>query len=313
MELKGTPKTLLSPLTFIKEGKPPEIRAELPEFEFQPFGINEDLQQVVRKPTLEEPRAVPVGVVSLAYNLVQHTQVIDWMFEGISAVCLPEYFYRSRLYLSHYGERMLLWTTLREKEFDPGDGFPLQAVLICQNSVEKSRPLEVSLLRLREECSNGIILGFTKAMRKMYDQQRFNPVSFSYAVRSRLEMIREENRILSKWLTIRITERMIDLWVDQAVEKMWGLSEAARVGSICRDGWDGDIYRIKYTVPSRLQVSWMDRVPGACVPVGNIYHAAQALGWIASKQPVLEDRLIKMRQIPEMIEELLKIRSSNFS
>jgi hypothetical protein len=97
-------KTWNGQTVFIQEVPLPELRSALLKFEYEPYGsypvVNEDLQQVVRKPTAGDQRRIPVGVVSLSYKLVQHTQVFDWLSEAISKAGLVSELCTAELYLS---------------------------------------------------------------------------------------------------------------------------------------------------------------------------------------------------------------------
>jgi hypothetical protein len=295
----------------VKQGTLAELRAALPEFMLQPFGafpnINEDLQQVVRKPTTEDQRTIPVGVVSLSYDLVQHTEVLDWLRAGTAKAGLADDLIETDLYLSHYGERMLLWAKLKNQIFDPGDGFPLRSVIVCQNSVDKSCSMEIFIMQVREVCSNAMMRGYAHSIRRKHIRHANDRMNFTNELSAALKWASRDFRVLSEWYQTSAAEELINDWVDAVLAKKWTVSEAARIAAICRMGWDGDVKPDKRLQPSQLQVGCMDQVPGACAPVNNVYHAAQALSWIASRQPAMEIRLAKTKQIPELIEALIKI------
>lgn len=72
-----------------------------------------------------------------------------------------------------------------------------------------------------------------------------------------------------------------------------------------RSGSDGRVTPVSGHKPSQWQVGRMDPVPGACAPINNIYHASQALSWIASRQVKMEKRLKRMGEIYALVDELL--------
>jgi hypothetical protein len=287
-----------------KEGSLVELRAELHEFMLKPFGTNEDLQQVVRRPSLNDARSIPVGVVSLNYQLIQHSQVLDWLQGGLEIAGLSEQFCSSELFLSHYGERMLLWTSLYNMDFDPGDGHPVKVVLVCQNSVDKSCALEIYLMRLRLVCSNALLMGASRRISRMHVQQNERRMDISKDVAELIAGAAVEQAAFSQWLNTPVTLIQVDRWVDSAVAAQWTDQDAARVAAICRSGWDGEVKRAKDTPPSGLPVGMMEQVSGACAPVNNVYHAAQALSWIASQETALEARFQKVKEIPTLLEKL---------
>lgn len=303
-------KTWNGQTVFIQEAPLPALRSALPEFECEPFGnypaVNEDLQQVVRKPTAADHRRIPVGVVSLSYKLVQHTQVFDWMSEAISKARLASELCAAELYLSRYGERMLLWVRLENLIFDPGDGHPLQAIAVCQNSVDKSCALEVFVMHVREVCSNGMIFGQAKTIRRRHVQQNPEKLDFTDQLSHALKWAADDLKVLSQWLHTPVTLEAIERWSKETVGKKWGPRDAARVYKICTSGFDGQPRHMKGSPPDLYYVLPELPVPGASAPVKNVYHAAQTLSWIASQAPALEDRLIKTRQVEAMVNELVK-------
>jgi len=303
-------KTWNGQSVLIQEAPLPELRSALPEFECEPFGnypaVNEDLQQVVRKPTAADQRRIPVGIVSLSYQLVQHTQAFDWLSEAVLKAGLAKELCQTELYLSRYGERMLLWVRLENLIFDPGDAHPLQAIAVCQNSVDKSCALEVFVMHVREVCSNGMIFGQARTIRRMHVQQRPEKLDFTDQLSSALEWAADDMKVLSQWLQTPVTLEAIEHWSRETVGKKWGAREAARLHRICTIGFDGEPIHIKGSPPGYYYVQPEAPVPGACAPVKNIYHAAQALSWIASRAPALEDRLVKTRQIEAMVKELAR-------
>ncbi len=60
----------------------------------------------------------------------------------------------------------------------------------------------------------------------------------------------------------------------------------------------------KMVPPSQWQVAWDEVVPGANAPVENLYHAAQALSWVASRKRDLDERDRRIEAIPGLVEKL---------
>jgi hypothetical protein len=295
---------------FVKEAPFPDLRSFLPEFEAMPFGeypaINEDLQLIVRKPTADDQRRIPVGVVSLSYKLIQHTQVFDWLSEAIAKARIARELCQTQLYLSRYGERMLLWINMENLIFDPGDGHPLRAVAVCQNSVDKSCALEVFVMHVREVCSNGMIFGQAKTIRKRHVQQKPEKLNLVKQLSTALEWAAEDVKVLSQWFQTPVTLEAVRSWSNDVVGKKWSAREAARLYTISSEGYDGQPRHVKGSRPDHYTVDPKEYVPGACAPVKNVYHAAQALSWIAGHSAALEDRLVKTRQVEGMVKELVE-------
>lgn len=310
MELYKPTKTWYGQTVFVQEAPLPELRSFLPEFECEPFGnypaVNEDLQQVVRKPTAADQRRIPVGVVSLSYKMVQHTQAYDWLSQAILQAGLASELCNTKLYLSRYGERMLLWVRLKNIIFDPGDGHPLQTIAVCQNSVDRSCSLEVFVMHVREVCSNGMIFGQARTIRRRHVQQKPWKLDFTVQLSRALQWAADDMKVLSRWYQTPVTLEAIEHWSKETVSKKWGPREAARVHNICTSGYDGQPKHVEGSPPDLYYVLPEEPVPGASAPVKNVYHAAQALSWIASHAPALEDRLAKTKQVEDLVIELFR-------
>lgn len=158
------PKWFNSPVSFYK-GTLFDIGRYIPDFERRAFAlgqpdeertrINERLDTIVRKPTMDDPNFVPVGVVSKEYVLVPHTEVLNIAAKAIKAVNLSPADVKAELTITDYGERMAFSLYLPEKySFDPGDGHPLDLRLECFNSVDGSTRFRALMGWFRFVCSN---------------------------------------------------------------------------------------------------------------------------------------------------------------
>jgi hypothetical protein len=100
---------------------------------------------------------------------------------------------------------MLLWVRLENLIFDPGDGHPLQAIAVCQNSVDKSCALEVFVMHVREVCSNGMILGQAKTIRRRHVQQNPGKLDFTDQLSHALKWAADDLKVLSQWFQTPVT------------------------------------------------------------------------------------------------------------
>lgn len=282
----------------------------LPGFEMRPFGegksANEFLKQIVRRPIDDDPRTIPVGVVSWNYMLIQHIDVVNILRMGFKQANIEENLAECTLYLSTYGERMKLWVALHGLDFDPGDGRPLRVVVSCQNSVEGSCALEIKVIQVRLVCENGMVFGPGAVFRKTHIPRKLDEQDISRAIHKYLDRLAKEQLVFSRWYQTPVKPDQLRTWVDTTVAKNWGNPEAARVAAICWSGCDGKVQPIKDLKPSQWQVSWDRMVPGANAPVNNVYHAAQALSWVASHQKDLDDRQKMIEEIPELVKDLVE-------
>jgi hypothetical protein len=210
----------------------------------------------------------------------------------------------SELYLSEYGERMLLEVELPEHKFDPGDGYPIQISIQCQNSVDKSCALEITIVHFRLVCQNGLVLQHGKLIRKTH-LAKLDSRMMVENLSNTLKTAVEEQALLVKWFNKSVTIHQVNRWADDILANKWNKNDAARVCSIARSGYDGTVKPVKKTPPSLWQVGWNEQVPGASSPVNNVYHVSQALSWIASREKKLEDRLKKTMEIYGLVKSLL--------
>lgn len=277
----------------------------LPTFNLRAFGDNIFLQQVVRLPQPEDQREIPVSVVSNNYQLFQHQDVVRWVREAMHSAGLTEDIAQGTLYMSTYGERMEIWISLRGLDFDPGDGHPLHTVVICQNSVDGSCALEFKVIRVRSICSNGMISGHGGKIRRVHSGLGIGEAQTTRLLALMIKNITNDHRVYTRWYHTPVTYAHLDHWVDRDVAENWGNHDAARLASICRSGYDGKVLPLENEPPSRWQVGWDVIVPGANAPVENVYHAAQALSWVASCQHQLEERDKRLNDVTKLVEMLI--------
>ena len=145
----------------------------LPTFEVRPFevadgtksSVNPYRSLIVRRPRMGE-EAVPVGVVSKQYQLIQHRQVLDNALEGLkkSNICMDEL--TCELRITEFGERMALNLLFPEDDKYSfrlnGDNDTMRLRLQCFNSVDGSTKCMALLGWYRFICSNGMVVGITR-------------------------------------------------------------------------------------------------------------------------------------------------------
>lgn len=282
-----------------------ELVQLLPRFKVHGFGGNQFYNQVVRLPTPDDPDEVPVGIVSNSYQLIQHADLIQWTRTALRDAGVAEDIAQGTLYISTYGERMKLWIALNGLEFDPGDGHPLRTLISCQNSVEGSCALSIKVIQVREVCENGMVSGIGEEIRKLHLGKGLEEKATLQKLKSMITNISAEHAVYTRWLQTKVSASQLEAWCDETVAKTWGNREAARVASICRNGYDGKVLPLNDKPPSRWQVGWETIVPGANAPVENAYHAAQAISWVASRAHDLEVRDKRLADIPMLVDKLI--------
>jgi hypothetical protein len=106
------------------------------------------------------------------------------------------------------------------------------------------------------------------------------------------------------WLEHSVSKDELAEWVDEDVACRWGAHAAARAWNIMMAGSDGEVQQSRNAKPHELEVKATSKVPGSFAPVANMFHASQALIWIAGPRPTLQERLSHILDIPELIKPL---------
>jgi len=110
--------------------------------------------------------------------------------------------------------------------------------------------------------------------------------------------------MVSTWGPPVGTDRLAS-WVDEVVTRKWDRWDAARVFHVASAGQDGWVPYRTDVPPHRLQLNDATPAPGACAPAANAYHVMQALSFVASRVPWLQDRYARLAGIPRLLEPLL--------
>jgi hypothetical protein len=302
--------TWLSQTVYKHNASLPIILSDLPTFKLESFGegenSNEDLFQVVRQPFSGDTRCIPVGVVSKKYKLIQHTKVVEWLSEAFKMVGWHPQDAQARLYISRYGERVHLSISHQDADFDPGDGYPLRLTVNCQNSVERSCAFELSLIWLRLICNNGLFVRVGTHKRLPHTQYHPERWNIGEWLSTSLQHITKDQHRIREWYQIKVGIQTVFDWADSHLSNQWGKTDAARFCSVARHGWDGRVRRANDMPPSRWQVAFDTDVPGLTTPISNVYHASQALSWIASRTERLEERWERIYGIHDLVSELIQ-------
>jgi hypothetical protein len=277
----------------------------LPVFERCDFGGNEYLDQIIRRPYGPDERTIPVGAVSKRYFLIQHFEMVQSLSRGLEGVGIKPEAVPTELWISEYGERIRIQCRCLNRPFDPGDDFPLVLSAECFNSVDKSCALEVRMFWLRLACMNGLSIKENAVLRKIHDAVWMNREDPGQFVRDQLSHADVHFAVIREWMNHRTNLDMIAKWVDRTVADQWTNEAAARVYHICSVGFDGTVAQPKAGTPPHMQPVSSDKlVSGACAPVGTVYHAAQALSWVASRRSSVDDQIGWARQIHRLVEKL---------
>ena len=293
-------------------GSVERMTALMPTFALEDFlagngsAPNPYTKSVVRQPMTNIERSMPVGVVSNSYSLVQHQEVARRCLEGVMQAGVEAADLRCELGLTEHGE----WMNLRlyfPKNFDhvPKDGHPLKLRLECFNSVDGSYRLVILLGWLRFVCSNGMVIGETKADFRELHNERLDLDPIPFMIGEAMKKIAQERERLQQWDKKEVAPDTLASWVDGPVTKEWGKKAACRVFHICNTGFDvQQLNPFEGGAATKKSVKWLTPVPGAVSPARTCYDVGQALTFVATGRTDAEQRLEWQSAVSSLLARL---------
>ena len=309
------------------KGSISEIRQQIPCFRIAPFaleggGVNKNLNLVVREPLKENQGyllpsdnqvEIPIATVSHQYELVQHHNVLEALETALKQISFNPECLETELTLTEYGERMRVSFTLPNYDFNPGDGHPIVLKVNAFNSVDTTTALSINLSWYRLVCSNGMMFGTANARFRRIHLQSHKPKDITKFLEKQLSRAPKMQSLYKQWYERQVfieakpSAVQIEHWIDDTVEKRWGVHAAARVYHIAKTGYDGKLDPPEQKVPpTKQKVQSTNEVPGSFAPVRNAYGISQVLSWIASRRGTIQDQLDRMMDIPYLMRALLK-------
>jgi len=293
-------------------GRWDQLYDQMPKFKSDDFRVspkeppNPYMKVIVRQPRKKYEQPIPVGVVSNTYTLAQHSEVAEKCFNGIQNAGIETGDLRCELGLTELGE----WMNLRiyfpdEYSHKPKDGEKLLLRLECFNSVDGSSRLVILLGWLRFICSNGMVIGETKAELRDIHNKHMDLKKIPDIICEGLKLVQADLDRMNGWEEKLVKLEGIKTWANGKVSESWGKRAACRVFHICKSGFD-----VKITDPfaagsaTEKPVERIQDVPGAQNPSKNLFHVSQALSWVATSRRNPEERLSWQEAIPRLINAL---------
>lgn len=291
-----------------------EISNLIPFFERKPFKIggseNKNLDVIINT----SGNGIPIATVSKSYSLVQHLDVLKFVSMAFEKLRYNIEESKCDLYLTEYGERMLLRIQFLEGyTFDLGDGYQLIPQLHVRNSVDANNSLSLELFWYRLICKNGFMCLDTESRLNRRHTKSLKSELLTEYLNKNISKILAEKETYVKWKKKELdTDRNIialQNWIDTIVSNSWGHNCAERVYSIIETGQDIKVTRFKDKRSEENEDSYIIRVslegdvPGA-QPAENIYDVANALSWVSSHQNSLQKQYKMMLQVPTMLKVL---------
>jgi hypothetical protein len=288
----------------------------------------------------ENERPVAVAMVSGWYTLIQHADLIKTLMDTLkrrtdtlTGDSFAAESLHSTLLSSEHGERIYLEVILGHPlimvnqsdlpyfEMDiRGDmeqlfnnRHPLLLSLHLFNSVDKSMALGMRLGWYVSLSHSGFYLGGErKAIRKVHSRDR-RPINLPILFDELVAAIPGQVRLLNKYLAQPVSLDPIAAWVDSVVSQAWGVSAAARVFHIAKYGCDGlvDIMNPRNCKPHARRVHSRIQVPGISSRAQCVLDLLVILGWVASVEPVVEERLAMKDQTQALLDQFLAKKGSS--
>ena len=267
---------------------------------------NPHIRTVVRQPLTVTEQPIPVGVVSNTYRLAQHQEVVEMCLKGLKAHGIDAQVLRCEVGLTPLGEWMNFRAYFPESySHSPKDGNKLALRLECFNSVDGSSRLVILLGWFRFICTNGLIIGETKAELRDIHDENLNLGIIPEIIAKGLVKVKADLERLKKWEETSVELPVFEGWIDGHLAEHWGKKAACRTLHICRSGADVEICDpFAGGKASEKPVKTLDAVPGAANPAKNLYDVCQALSWLATTRKSAEERLEWQSHIPKLIENL---------
>ena len=288
------------------------LSKQIPQFEKRDFQTSADatsnpyMQTIVRLPRLEEEWPIPVAAVSNFYTLAQHHDVAKRCLEGIQDVGISTKEIRCELGLTDLGEWMNFRIYFPEQyDYTPEDGQSLGLRLECFNSVDASSRLSLFLGWFRFICSNGLIIGRTKAELSDIHGRHMQLDRISAMISEGLDDAQADIDRLDGWQASEIGLDRLEQWANKELTSKWGKNAACRVYHICCSGYDIEISNpFVAAKATEKPVKQTQAVPGAAQLACNLYDVSQALSWVSGSRKNPEERVARQSEIPDLVDQL---------
>lgn len=299
-------------------GKHNAVFKQIPDFELRDFQSDADsasnpfLRTVCRLPLTPIEREMPVGVVSNRYSLATHRDVFNLCLKGMKASGVDTDDLEAECGLSELGEWMNLRFYFPEKyNYTPNDKNTLRLRLECYNSVDGSARLVILLGWYRMICSNGMIIGESKAEFSDMHDQGLNTSIVPTVISKGLEAVKNDQARMRRWEQRKVDDLVLGAWANGPLASKWGKKAASRIYWICSEGRDS-----KITDPfaegraTEKPILLLGNVPGSPNPARNIYDVSQAMAWVSTNTKNLKRREEMQFETPKLLNQLLRKRLS---
>lgn len=295
------------------------ILKALPQFGRQPFamayvngdeiGVNPYLDMVYRMGTRQGEKAIPVGVVSKNYRLIDHQLLLTTLQEALFSNDIDMNKVEVTGSWTVNGERahfsFLLPDNPRFVHLVGGPDDQMRFRIEVFNSVEGSFRLMAVAGWLRFVCSNGLIVGTALMDLRKQHRQQLQVEDIGRLLREAIQNVDSDKNAFARWKAQRIDPRAFLAWINDDVREQWGVKAAVRVLGIARSGQDvvptGDMKQ----PPSEIETKVVGNVAGMVGPVEDVFGLTQVLSWVAGQRSETAEDLEWRSNVPELIDRLV--------
>ena len=239
---------------------------------------------------------MPLGVVSAAYALLDHGDLVDSLVDALKQCGLDAREYPAELYIGDGGARFGLRLVFPDLVCDPGDGHPVAGRIELLNSVDRSLPLRLVMGFFRFVCSNGLVVGASVTnLLEIHRTGRVDVLRLKEVVAEGMKGLQEKSAVFGAMYRTEIpagfTARLL-----AGVGEAWGQREAAEIGR----AFDGGTYRGV-------------EIPGTTAPVENLWQAFNLLVWISGRSRDLARQVAMVEVAHRIFAEALKASGISFN
>ena len=217
-----------------------DLQNLLPTFSRERFTyrhvLNEYLDLIVRNPTPDDDRGVPISTVSKRYALIQHQDAVHCIVAAFESANWKSSLAPAQVWMSDYGERLRVAVPLPVDEVDPGDGYLLQAEVLVWNSVDRSRAFEIAIRWKRIICKNGLAIFDEDRLKKIHNIDWMSAESPVRFIADRLPKSRDRILSLGRWLEMPLGIGQAIQWADKKVAGRWGTQQGSTIDTHSQDG-----------------------------------------------------------------------------
>ena len=287
-------------------------------------------------PFIKNRLDIPVCTATKIYHLFQHRDIFSALVSALKLMISDIQSLEGTLIITEYGESMWIRFALTNYQLNKADRYPLRLEVSGLNTIGAGKALDVKLswyepisnVRIPYGMLSSHEVNFKKKhlrKKKGIDTDEFADEIYAFLI-THLDRIERERELYTRWKRAEISHRSLVKWIDTTVLQKWKYEKAARAYFIAIDGCDvvvkkseaeennedSDVKK-KFPAPSKLtqdssQLRYYvlgDRINQPFVPARNAFDVSLVLGWIASHQGTIPDRL-KWSDIPILMEPLVK-------